>query len=68
MGNLNIHLLKYGRHNSINEFHEELPLGTSETLINNIFSNFVSNNIVSGNSSASISDYLLQYYIFANIS
>ena len=81
LGDFNIDLLKYGKHNATSDFldtlssdfflpHIFLPtrvVGTSKTLIDNIFSNFISNNIISGNISASISDHLPQFSIFPDV-
>ena len=39
----------------------------SKTLIDNIFSNFISNDIISGNITATISDHLLQFSFVPNI-
>ena len=86
MGDFNVDLLKYDKHNLTNEFLDSLSSNyflplillptritmSSKTLIDNIFSNKISQNITSGNISASISDHLPQFSIipeiFANVS
>ena len=54
LGDFNINLLNYNIHHS-------------KTLIGNIFSNFVSPEIISGNITATISDYLPQFSFVPNI-
>ena len=86
MGDFNVDLLKYDKHNLTNEFLDSLSSNyflplillptritmSSKTLIDNIFSNKISQNITSGNISASISDHLPQFSIipeiFSNVS
>ena len=77
LGDFNVDLLKYDKHNSTNEFLDSLSSnfflpnivlptrinGNSKTLIDNIFSNITSSDTVSGNVSASISDHLPQFCI-----
>ena len=54
LGDFNINFLNYNDHHS-------------KTLIGNIFSNFVSPEIISGNITATISDYLPQFSFVPNI-
>ena len=77
----NIHLLNYNEHNHTNEFLDSLvsnsfiPLilqptritGHSNTLIDNIFSNAIDPDIISGNLTATISDHLPQFSTILNI-
>ena len=72
LGNFNINLLNYAQDTSTNVFLDSLsshlflphilqPIrvrGNSKTLIDNIFSNAISPNIISGNLMSSISDHL----------
>ena len=81
LGDFNVDLLKYDHHASTNEFldsfssHFFLPhilvptriSGSSKSLIDNIFSNEISNNIISGNITASLSDHLPQFSIIPDI-
>ena len=81
LGDFNVDLLKYDQHNLTNDFLDTLATNfflpniflptrignTSKTLIDNIFSNSLSNETVSGNISASISDHLPQFSIFPDI-
>ena len=73
LGDLNVNLLNYNEHSQRNEFLDSLasnlfiPLilqaasitSLSNTLIDNIFSNFIDPGIISGNLTATISDNLL---------
>ena len=75
LGDFNIDLLKYGKHNPTNEFpdlpssHMFLPYilhptrihGQSRTLINNIFSNQYNKQAISDNLKLTISDHLPQF-------
>ena len=81
LGDFNVDLLKYDKNNSTNDFLDSISsnsflpqillptriVGTSKTLIDNIFSNHISNDILSGNITASISDHLPQICIVPNI-
>ena len=81
LGDFNVDLLKYDQHNLTNDFLDTLATNfflpniflptrignTSKTLTDNIFSNSLSNETVSGNISASISDHLPQFSIFPDI-
>ena len=75
LGKFNINHLNYNDHQPTNDFLESLVSNSfipyilhptritnhSKTLINNIFSNFVSPDIISGNIAATISDHLPQF-------
>ena len=77
----NVDLMKYDNHHSTNEFldswssHLFLPHITqptrirhsSKTLIDNIFSNTLTENTISGNVTSTISDHLPQFIILPNI-
>ena len=81
MGDFNVDLLKYDKHHLTNEFLDSLSsnlflpailiptriVDSSKTLIDNIFFNHISHEIVSGNICASISDHLPQFCIIPNI-
>ena len=81
MGDFNVHLLKYDKHHLTNEFLDSLSsnlflpailiptriVDSSKTLIDNIFFNHISHEIVSGNICASISDHLPQFCTIPNI-
>ena len=81
LGDFNIDLLKYDKHNSTNEFLDTLSSNyflplillptritvSSKTLIDNIFTNKISQDVISGNISASISDHFPQFSIIADI-
>ena len=81
LGGFNVDLMKYDNHHSTNEFldslssHLFLPHITqptrirdsSKTLIDNIFSNTLIENTISGNLTATISDHLPQFIILPNI-
>ena len=80
LGDFNVDLMKYDNHHSTNEFldslssHLFLPHITqptrirdsSKTLIDNIFSNTLIENTISGNLTATISDHLPQFIILPN--
>ena len=86
LADFNVNLLNYNEHNQANEFLDFLvsnsfiPLilqptritGHSNTLIDNIFSNAIDPDIISGNLTATISDHLPQFStipkMFGNIS
>ena len=77
LGDFNVDLLKYEQHKATNEFLDSLSsnmflphiaqqtriMSHSKTLIDNIFSNFISQDIVSWNLTATISNHLLQFLI-----
>ena len=81
LGDFNVKLLNYNKHNQTNEFLDSLasdsfiPLilqptritSHSNTLIDNIFSNVFDPDIVSGNLTATISDHLPQFAIIPNM-
>ena len=81
LGDFNVDLLKYDNHILTNEFLDSLSsnlflpniilptriTNSSKTLIDNIFSNQLSNDIISGNLTVSISDHLPQFCIFPEI-
>ena len=72
LGDFNINLLNYNDHQPTNDFLDSLASNSfipyilhptritshSKTLIDNIFSNYISHEIISGNISATISDHL----------
>ena len=81
LGDFNVNLLNYNEHNQTNEFLDSLASNSfiplilqptritshSNTLIDNIFSNVIEPDIISGNLTATISDHLPQFAIIANI-
>ena len=81
LGDVNVNLLNYNEHNQAYEFLDSLasnsfiPLilqstritGHSNTLIDNIFSNVIDPDIISGNLTATISDDLPQFSIIPNM-
>ena len=81
LGDFNVNLLNYNEHNQTNEFLDSfasnlfVPLilqppritSHSNTLIDNIFSNVIDPDIISGNLTATISDHLPQFSIIPNI-
>ena len=81
LGNFNINLLSQNDHQPTNDFLDSLPsnffisyilhpnrvTSYSKTLIDNIFSNFISPDIISGNITATISDHLPQFSFVPNI-
>ena len=81
LGDFNINLLNYNDHQPTNDFLESLASNSfipymlhptritshSKTLIDNIFSNYISHEIVSGNITATISDHLPQFSFVPNI-
>ena len=83
LGDFNIDLLNYDQHSPNNEFLDSLSLSShmllphivqtttirnnSKTLIDNIYSNAITLNNVSGNLTATISDHLPQFLIAPEI-
>ena len=81
MDDFNVNLLNYNDHTSTNKFLHSLESNSvipyllqptritdhSETLIDNIFSNVVTVDAVSGNLTATISDHLPQIMIVQNV-
>ena len=81
LGDFNINLLNCNCHQPTNDFLDSLASNSfipyilhptritshSKTLIDNIFSNFISPDIISGNITATISDHLLQFSFVPNI-
>ena len=81
LGNFNVNLLNYNEHNQTNEFLDSLASNSfiplilqrtritshSNTLIDNIFSNVIDPDTISGNLTASISDHLPQFSIVPNM-
>ena len=77
LGDFNINLLNYNIHQPTNDFLDSLASNSiipyilqptrltshSKTLIDNIFSNILSSEIISGNLTATISDHLPQFLI-----
>ena len=80
MGNFNIDILKYDRNcdsaTFLDNMHENLlpPYITlptratprSQTLIDNIFSNIIEEDIISDNITTTISDHYIQFVLFKN--
>ena len=81
LGNFNINLLNYNDHQLTNDFLDSLASNSfipyilhptritnhSKTLTDNIFSNFISPDIISGNITATISEHLPQFSFVPNI-
>ena len=81
LGDFNINLLNYNEHNETNDFLDSLASNSfiplilqptritshSNTLTDNIFSNVIDPDIISGNLTATISDHLPQFAIICNI-
>ena len=81
LGDFNINFLNYNDHQPTNDFLDSLASNSfisyilhptritshSKTLIDNIFSNFISSEIISGNITATISDHLPQFSFVPNI-
>ena len=81
LGDFNINLLNYNDHQPTNDFLDSLASNSfipyilhptritshSKTLIDNIFSNYIFHEIISGNISATISDHLPQFLFVPNI-
>ena len=82
LGDFNINLLNYNVHQPTNDFLDSLASNSiityilqparftshSKTLIDNIFSNILSSEIISGNLTTTISDHLPQFLFVPNIS
>ena len=81
LGDFNVNLLNYNEHNQTNEFLDSLASNSfislilqrtritshSNTLIDNIFSNVIHPDIISGNLTATISNHLPQCVIIPNM-
>ena len=81
LGDLNVDLLKYEQQKATNKFLDSLLsymvlpyiiqptriTSHSKSIINNIFSNYISQEIISGNLTSTISDYLPQFLIAPHI-
>ena len=81
MGDFNVKLLTYNEHNQTNEFLDSLASNSfiplilqptritshSNTLIDNIFSNVIDQDIISGNLTATFFDHLPQFAIIPNM-
>ena len=77
LGDFNINLLNYNEHRPTNDFLDSLAssslflyilqptrlTGHSKTLIDHIFCNLTSYEVISGNIAATISDHLLQFFL-----
>ena len=81
LGDFNINILNYNDHQPKNDFLDSLASNSfipyilhptritshSKTLIDNIFSNYISHEIISGNITVTISDHLPQFSFVPNI-
>ena len=81
LGDFNVKLLNYNEHNQANDFLNSLASNSfipltlqptritshSNTLIDNVFSNVIDPDIISGNLTATISDHLPQFSIIPNM-
>ena len=81
LGDFNVDLLKYGHHKVTNEFLDSLSSNMvlpyiiqptritshSKSIIDNIFSNYIFQEIISGNLTSTISDHLPQFLIAPHI-
>ena len=81
IGDFNINLLNYNDHQTTNEFLDSLASNSflpyllqparltsdSKTLIDNIISNVISHEVISGNITATIFDHLPQFVFVPNI-
>ena len=81
LGGFNINLLNYNDHQPTNDFSDSLASNSffpyilhptriashSKTLIDNIFSSFISPAIISGNITSTISDHLPKFSFVSNI-
>ena len=81
LGDFNVDLLKYEHHKATNEFLDSLSSNMvlpyiiqptritshSKSIIDNIFSNYISQEIISGNLTSTISDHLPQFLIAPHI-
>ena len=80
LGDFNVDLMHYNEHKPTNEFLDSLASNSylpyiiqpsqhtshSRTLIDNIFSNVISKDIICGNITATISDHLPQFLVSPN--
>ena len=81
LGDFNVNLLNYNEHDQTNKFFDSLASNSfialilqptritshSNTLIDNIFSNVIESDIISGNLTATISDHLPEFAIIPNM-
>ena len=81
LGDFNVDLLNYHEHNQTNEFLDSLASNSfapfilrptrisshSNTLIGNIFSNVINPDVISGNLTSTIPDYLPQFSLIPNM-
>ena len=81
LGDFNVDLLKYEQHKATNEFLDSLPSNMvlpyiiqlsrinshSKFIIDNIFSNYISQEIISANLTSTIPDHLPQFLIAPHI-
>ena len=81
LGDFNINLINYNSHNPTSNFVDSLASNSfipyilqptrvtthSKTLIDNIFTNLISDDVISGNITSTISDHLPQFLIAPNI-
>ena len=81
LGDFNVNLLNYNEHNQTNEFLDSLASNSFislilqptritshfNTLIDNIFSNVIDPDIISGNFTATTSNHLPQFSIIPNV-
>ena len=81
LGDFNVNLLNYNEHNQTNTFSDSLASNSfmplilqptrltshSNTLIDNVFSNVIDPDIISGNLTATISNHLPQFAIIPNM-
>ena len=81
LGDFNINLVNYNDHNPTNEFLDSLASNSfvpyilqptrltshSKTLIDNIFSNIISPEAISGNLTSTVSDHLSQFMIVPSV-
>ena len=81
LGDFNVNLLSYDNHNPTNEFLDSCDLNSfipyilqptrrtshSRTLIDNVFSDIISPEVISGNLTSTISDHFPQLMIVLNI-
>ena len=81
LGDFNMNFLNYNEYRPTNNFLDSLAsnsllpyilqptrlTGQSKTLIDNIFGNLTSHEVISGNITATISDHLPQFFIAPNV-
>ena len=81
LGDFNVNLLNYNEHNQTNKFLDSLASNSfiplilqptritshSNTLVDNVSSNIIDSDIISGNLTATISDHLPQFAIIPNM-